>query len=152
MKKKLYVILIPVVILFIIIFMYLKSPWVIPSEKAAEKRVKEFAYEVNYNYKNPEKVYHYLTEDFRSKMSKEEFIEAFQKERSYPYLTPFFINYTSVNMREDEKSGVATFSQAARLPGMIYKLSFVYEKGNYYMIAYEEFLDGSYLEKFEKLD
>ena len=84
-------------------------------------------------------------------MSSQEFVEAFQKERSYPYLTPLFINYESIQMAEDKLRGTAYFSQAARLPGMVYELPFVYENGQYHVIAFEDFPDGSYLEKFEDL-
>lgn len=151
-KNKIKLIISAVIFIILFILLYFKDPWVIPSEKAATKRVKQFAYELDYNYKHPEKAYSYLTKDFRSQMSQEEFIKVFKKERSYPYLTPFFINYVSIEMDKDLKGGVATFSQAARLPGMIYKQPFIYENGNYYMIAYEDFLDGSYLDKFKELD
>ena len=98
-----------------------------------------------------ERLYDYLTKDFQSRMSREEFVRAFVKERSYPYLTPLFINYESMELAEDGRSGKAVFSQAARLPGMVYELPFVYEDGRYKVIAFEDFPDGSYLEKFDKL-
>jgi len=120
------------------------------TEENAVKRVQAFAYEINYNYKHPENAYQYLCEDFRSQMTKVEFVEAFNKERSYPYLTPLFINYESIEMADDCMNGTAFFSQAARLPGMIYELPIIYENGDYYVIAFEEFLDGSYLDKFNE--
>lgn len=123
-----------------------------PGEDRAVARVQAFAQAVNYDYKSPEKAYQYLTEELRTRISEADFIEAFHKERSYPYLTPFFINYESIEMAEDNRSGVAHFSQAARLPGMVYDLPFVYENGDYYVTAFEELADGSYLEKFDKLN
>lgn len=121
------------------------------SKENAEKRVKAFAYEINYDYKTPENIYDYLTKEYRDKISKEEFVKAFKKERSYPYLTPLFINFESVEMSEDKLSGTAHFSQAARLPGMKYDISFIYENGNYYMEDFEELIDGSYLDKFKSI-
>lgn len=122
-----------------------------PSREEAERTVCAFAEDLNYHYKEPERLYDYLTKDFQSRMSREEFVRAFVKERSYPYLTPLFINYESMELAEDGRSGKAVFSQAARLPGMVYELPFVYEDGRYKVIAFEDFPDGSYLEKFDKL-
>jgi hypothetical protein len=125
--------------------------YALPCEAAAVRRVKDFAREVNYNYRNPGRIYPFLTAGLKAKMDRDAFCEAFAKERSYPYLTPFFINYESVEIAQDKKSGTAVFSQAARLPGMIYRLPFVYENGNYFVAAFTDFPDGSYLEKFGRL-
>ena len=114
----------------------------------AEERVKAFAQKINYDYKRSERIYAYLTQAYQSTMTEDDFVEAFNKERSYPYLVPLFINYRSIEMSDDMLSGTAHFSQAARLPGMTYDIPFVYENGDYYMIAFENFPDGSYLEKF----
>ena len=122
-----------------------------PSEEEAVKAVCAFAEDLNYHYKEPERLYDYLTKDFKARMSREAFVSAFEKERSYPYLTPLFINYESIEMAQDNRSGTALFSQAARLPGMVYRLPFVYEDERYKVIAFEDFADGSYLEKFDKL-
>lgn len=121
------------------------------SKENAEERVKAFAYEINYKYRTPENIYGYLTKEYRDKITKEEFAWAFEKERSYPYLTPLFINYESIEMSEDKLSGTAHFSQAARLPGMKYEIRFKYENGDYYMEAFEDLIDGSYLDKFESI-
>lgn len=121
------------------------------SKENAEKRVKALAYEINYKYKTPENIYDYLTREYRDKISKEEFVKAFKKERSYPYLTPLFINFETIELSEDKLSGIAHFSQAARLPGMKYDISFIYENGNYYMEDFEELIDGSYLDKFKSI-
>lgn len=121
------------------------------SKENAEERVKAFAHEIDYNYKTSENIYDYLTQEYRNKITEEEFVKAFKKERSYPYLTPFFINFESIEMSEDKLSGIAHFSQAARLPGMKYDISFLYENGDYYMEAFEELIDGSYLDKFESI-
>ncbi|MDF2672606.1 MAG: hypothetical protein K0R09_871 [Clostridiales bacterium] len=99
----------------------------------------------------PENIYEYLTQEYRDKITRKEFVEAFNKERSYPYLTPFFINFESIEISEDNLSGTAHFSQAARLPGMEYDVKFIYENGNYYMKAFEKLIDGSYLDKFESI-
>lgn len=124
-----------------------------PTRAQATRRVKAFAQLVNYHYEQPEKIYAFMTPQYRRQISENDFAAAFKKERSYPYLTPFFINYESIEMDAENKSGTAFFSQAARLPGMIYELPFVYENGNYYMIVdkYAGFPDGSYLEKFDSI-
>ena len=122
-----------------------------PSQAAAQERALAFASAVNYDYKKPEKIYEFLSSEFKEKMSVEDFVKAFNKERSYPYLTPLFINYRSVEMSPDNEDGRAIYSQAARLPGMIYEVRLVYENENYYVYAFEDFLDGSYLEKFDNL-
>ena len=121
------------------------------SLERAEKRARAFADAVNYEYENPKEIYQYLAQDFKDKMAEEAFVEAFKKERSYPYLTPLFINNEKVELAEDQKSGTAVFEQAARLPGMYYTVSLVYENGDYFIMAFDDFLDGSYLEKFDRL-
>ena len=121
------------------------------TQEHAEARVKAFAQAVNYDYDKPEQIYPYLTQAYRDAMSEADFADAFVKERSYPYLVPLFINYRSIEISDDLMSGTAHFSQAARLPGMNYDVSFVYENGDYYMIAFENFPDGSYLEKFKDI-
>jgi hypothetical protein len=121
------------------------------TQEHAEERVLAFAQAVNYDYETPETIYTYLTQDFHDAMTEDEFTEAFSKERSYPYLVPLFINYRSIEMDDDMLGGTAHFSQAARLPGMTYDVPFVYENGDYYMIAFDNFPDGSYLDKFEDI-
>lgn len=123
----------------------------LPSARRAEKRVQAFAQAINYSYKEPAKIYSYLDASYRSAMSESAFSEAFTKERSYPYLTPLFLNFESLSMESDKRHGLATFSQAARLPGMYVEIPVVFEDGDYYCRFFEEFLDGSYLEKFERL-
>lgn len=117
----------------------------------ALERVLAFAQEINYNYEQPAGIYAYLTQEFKEAMGEEAFVEAFRKERSYPYLVPLFINYRSIELSEDGLSGTAHFSQAARLPGMVYDVPFIYENGDYYMVAFEDFPNGEYLEKFEDI-
>jgi hypothetical protein len=121
------------------------------SQENAQERVKAFANEIDYNYRTPENIYEYLTQEYKDKITKSKFVEAFSKERSYPYLTPFFINFESIEMSKDKLSGTAHFSQAARLPGMKYDIKFVYENGDYYMEAFEKLIDGSYLDKFKSI-
>ncbi len=124
-----------------------------PGKGNARRRLDAFVRQVNDGYHSPGKIYGYLTEEYRNSISEADFIEAFQKERSYPYLTPFYINFMSMDMAPDNKSGVAHFSQAARLGGMYYDIPIIYENFNYYMVMkeYEGFPDGSYLEKFDRI-
>lgn len=122
------------------------------TEEHALQRMEAYAEAVDYSYKEPEKIYQFLCQDFRDQMSEEAFCEAFAKERTYPYITPLYISKPEITLSEDGLSGTAVYVQAARLIGMTYEVSFVYENGDYYVQDWEEFLDGSYLEKFEKLN
>lgn len=125
--------------------------WAPVGEKHAARRAQAFAHEINYNHADPARAYAYMSRAYKAQLSEKGFVEAFLKERSYPYLTPLFINFDRVELAEGGRTGVAYFSQAARLPGMVFTLRLTYENGNYYVTAFEEFLDGSYLEKFERL-
>ncbi len=125
----------------------------LPTKSQAMRRINKFTNLVNYHEDNPKQIYKYLTKEYRNSITSENFEIAFVKENTYPYLTTFFINFESIEMDKNNLSGIATFSQAARLPGMVYKIPFIYEDGNYYMIMdrYNKFPDGSYLEKFEHI-
>ena len=121
------------------------------SEAHAVERLNDYAYAVGHYYETPELIYPFLTSEFRSQMTEEEFCEAFAKERSYPYLTPLYFWNPTVTMDEDLLGGSATFLRAARIEGMYYTVTFVYEDGDYYINDWSEFLDGSYLDKFEDI-
>ena len=121
------------------------------TEEHALERLEAYAEAVDYSYKEPQKIYSFLCQDFRDQMDEEAFCEAFAKERTYPYITPLYISKPEITMAQDGLSGTAVYVQAARLIGMTYEVSFVYENGDYYIQDWEEFLDGSYLEKFEDM-
>lgn len=122
------------------------------TEEHALERLNDYAHAIDYDYKTPEKIYPFLCQAFRDQMSEEEFCEAFAKERSYPYITALYISKPQITMAEDGLSGTAVYDQAARIIGMVYEVEFVYENGDYYIVDWEEFLDGSYLEKFETVN
>ena len=119
------------------------------TEKRATERLEAYAEAIDFQYETPEKIYPYLSESFRNSMTEEEFASAFNKERSYPYLTPLYIYDPVVQLSDDGLSGTATYTQAARLEGMTYTVNLVYENGDYYINDWNDFLDGSYLDKFE---
>ena len=121
------------------------------TEEHALERLEAYAQAIDYSYKEPGKIYAFLCQDFRDQMDEEAFCKAFAKERTYPYLTPLYISKPEITLSEDGLSGTAVYLQAARLVGMTYEVSFVYENGDYYIQDWEEFLDGSYLEKFENM-
>lgn len=149
MKKRLAVIiLVPIAIIAVTLVVFH-----LPSKMNAQRRLDKFVKQVNYGYAQPQKIYAFLNEDYKKSISEADFVEAFNMERSYPYLTPFYINFLSLEMAADQKSGVAHFSQAARLGGMFYDIPIVYENFNYYFVMeeYEGFSDGSYLVKFERI-
>ena len=118
------------------------------TEKRALERLEAYAQAIDYSYREPEKIYAFLTREFREQMSQEEFVQAFAKERSYPYITPLYISRPQVQLAEDGMSGTAVYVQAARIEGMHYEVSLVYEDGDYYIRDWDSFLDGSYLDKF----
>ena len=122
------------------------------TEEHALERLEAYAEAIDFSYKEPEKIYKFLCQDFREQMDEEAFCEAFAKERTYPYLTPLYIYDPEITLSEDGLSGTAVYLQAARIVGMVYEVSFVYENGDYYIQDWEEFLDGSYLEKFEDVN
>ena len=137
MKKttKIIIVLLIVIIAGITVVTSMKHAADGPSEVSAEKAAMAYAEAIDY--------------DFRKVMDKSEFIRAFKKERSYPYLTPLFINYDRVELNEDGTTGTAYYSQAARLPGMVYEVGLVYEDSNWHIEDFDDFLDGSYLDKFD---
>jgi len=119
------------------------------SEDNARNRAMAYAQAVNAEYETPEKIYAFLCDDFKSRMSEKEFCKAFKKERSYPYITPLYLGSNpKITLSEDGKTGMVEYDQAARIVGMIYKVGLVYENGDYYIVDWEDFPDGSYLEKF----
>ena len=65
--------------------------------EAALARAKEYARAINFDFKTPEKIYAFLCREFREQMSEDEFIEAFNKERSYPYITPLYIFFPEIS-------------------------------------------------------
>lgn len=119
--------------------------------EAAMERAKAYARSINYDFRTPEKIYPFLCSDFRKTMSEEEFTEAFNKERSYPYITPLYIFYPEITSETENGGYIITFLQAARIVGMTYDIEMVYENGDWYVVDWEQFLDGSYLDKFENI-
>ncbi len=121
------------------------------TEEAALARAKDYARAINYDFRTPEKIYAFLWSGFREQMNEEEFTEAFVKERSYPYITPLYIFFPEVTGQTDDGGYIITFLQAARIVGMTYDIEMVYENGNWFVKDWEQFPDGSYLEKFENI-
>ena len=119
--------------------------------ESAMERAREYAHAVNYDFRTPEKIYVFLWSGFRELMTEEEFIEAFNKERSYPYITPLYIFFPEVTEETENGSYIITFLRAARIEGMTYDVEMVYEDSNWFVKDWEQFLDGSYLEKFENI-
>lgn len=119
--------------------------------EAAMERAKEYAHAINYDFKSPEKIYAFLWSGFREKMDEKAFSEAFRKERSYPYITPLYIFFPEITEETENGGYIITFLQAARIVGMTYDIEMVYENGNWFVKDWEQFPDGSYLEKFENI-
>lgn len=147
-RKRIYLLISSALVLAAVLSLWVSRQ---PSTGRAERRVQAFVKAINYDYKDPARIYPFLEASYKAQISEQAFVDAFTKERSYPYLTPLFLNFESLTMEADKRRGVARFSQAARLPGMFVEIPVIYEKGDYYCRFFEEFLDGSYLDKFERL-
>ena len=101
MKKttKIIIVLLIVIIAGITVVTSMKHVADGPSEVSAEKAAMAYAEAIDYQYENPAVIYEFMTDDFRKVMDKSEFIRAFKKERSYPYLTQLFINYDRAELK-----------------------------------------------------
>lgn len=119
------------------------------TEEQAIKRVEGFIQAINDN--NPAEVYQYLTPDIKELIGQQGFEQNFTKERSYPYLTPLFLYLDKLELTKDKQSGIAECIVAARLPGQRMNFTVVYVKDNYYVVAFQDIADGSFIEKFDKL-
>ena len=154
MRNKAVVLFLLAVLLFIIADVSAENNITDPApqtEERAMERAKDYADAINHEFKNPEKIYAFLWSGFREEMGEEAFIDAFNKERSYPYITPLYIFFPDVSGKTDEGGYIITFLQAARIVGMTYDIEMVYENGDWFVKDWEEFPDGRYLEKFENI-
>lgn len=121
----------------------------LPSQWQAIKRVNGFNEAINAN--KPVDIYPYLTPELRGKLTLEEFVNNFTKERSYPYLSPLYVYLDEVKLDSDRQSGEAISTVAARLPGQKMKVKLIYIRGHYYIDAFRDLADGSYLLKFQNI-
>ena len=121
----------------------------LPSQRQALQRINGFNDAINAN--KPADIYPYLIPELRGMISKETFEQNFAKERSYPYLSPLYVYLDEVSLAPDQRSGEAISTVAARLPGQKMKVKLSYIKGKYYIDAFRDIADGSYLLKFQEL-
>ncbi len=139
---------IPLVVLVLILGLSVRT-YYMPSQRQAIKQINGFNEAINAN--KPANIYPYLIPELRGMISKETFEQNFAKERSYPYLSPLYVYLDEVLLVPDQRSGEAISTVAARLPGQKMKVKLIYIKGQYYIDAFRDIADGSYLLKFEKL-
>ena len=111
----------------------------------AAQRTQRFIDAINQNESGV--VYDMLCEDYRSQLSREEFIKRFADDRTYPYLTPLYLHLVSLSipLRHD---GQVVCSVAARLEGEFFRFPIRFEQGEYYFLVFDDLIDGSYREKF----
>lgn len=121
------------------------------TEDQALERAQSYAQAINFEYETPEKIYEFLSTEITSQISLEAFCNAFEKERSFPYITPLYLFYPELRLSEDGVQATVTYQQAARIIGMEYEITMVYENGDYYVNDWYQFIDGTYLEKFEDI-
>lgn len=121
------------------------------TQEHALERAQAYAQAINHEFENPEKIYEFLSREIKDQISQGEFSQAFEKERSFPYITPLYLFYPELTMSADGEHVTVTYLQAARIVGMTYEVTMVYEDGDYYVNDWYQFVDGSYLEKFEDI-
>lgn len=121
----------------------------VPGQRNATMRVNGFNEAINAN--RPADIYPYLIPELREMLSKEEFMRNFAKERYYPYLSPLYVYLDEVKLASDRQSGEAISTVAARLPGQKMNVKLVYIRGQYYIEAFRDIADGSYLLKFQNI-
>lgn len=122
-----------------------------PGKERAEERVEEYIYVFNHAKDDPGKLWDMLTSSYKERITRNEFIEAYLVDITYPYITPFYIFQPEFSFSEDYMTLTVTFQQAARIVGMTWTVSLVYENGDYYFEDWEYLIDGTYLDKFEDL-
>ena len=120
-------------------------------EELALERAAEYKEVFNRGGKDPSAIYDYLCQSCKDRISRDEFVAAYNKDRSYPYITPLYIFEPVVELSADGLTGSVTYQQAARIVGMTWKTEIVFENGNYYFRDFEYLIDGSYLEKFKDI-
>ena len=120
-------------------------------EALAAQRVQAYMEAFNRGGKEPQGIYPFLSSDLRARISEEDFLAAYLKERSYPYITPFYVFEPVIELSPDGMTGKVTFQQAARIVGMTWECGLVFEDGTYYFRDWEYLIDGSYLEKFKDI-
>lgn len=115
---------------------------------AAEAAALELAAGVNAN--DAARVYAILDPALQASLSEAKFIANFAKERSYPYLTPLYLYLDGLEY-SDTGQCLAVYTVAARFPGqkLIEPVQKVGDK--YYLRAFVDLIDGSFLHKFTKL-
>lgn len=150
-RKHSVSIIIPILILIFIVFI---AVWKVRENDRRNTvlRLEDYANAIDNDFEHPEKIYAFLCDDFKSKMGEDEFSAAFRKERSYPYITPLYIYDPVISDYHYHRSAKAVYTQAARLPGMTYEVSLVYENGMWDIVDWEDFPDGSYLRKLDNLN
>ncbi|MTI79625.1 MAG: hypothetical protein FH758_01900 [Firmicutes bacterium] len=146
--RKGFIILIIIFSALLVSKFYIMQPKAM-SEENAIQRVEGFIQAVNDN--NPAEVYKYLSPDIKELINQGDFEENFAKERSYPYLTPLYLYLDTLELSENKQSGNVECIVAARLPGQRMNFSVVYVKDNYYVVAFRDIADGSFIKKFDKL-
>lgn len=148
--RKMLIFLLIAVILCVLLFVFLQMDTSSRmTEENAVKRVEGFIKAVNDN--EPALVYNFLTPEIKELISKEGFVENFVKERSYPYLTPLYLYLDHLELSEDKKTGHVECVVAARLPGERMDFSIVFYEDDYYIDAFRDIADGSFIKKFDRL-
>ncbi|MGD1815660.1 MAG: hypothetical protein ACPKNR_01375 [Pleomorphochaeta sp.] len=100
------------------------------------------------NDQNPLIIYSLFTENYKNKISKEEFVRRYNDDLTYPYISPLYCYIKSINIHYYDDNGLVSCSVASRLIGDSFTFEIIYENGDYYFKAFEDIIDNSYKEKF----
>ncbi len=114
--------------------------------KRAYERSQEFVNAIN--NKNPDIIYSMLSNTYRKKIEKDEFIKRYLDDLSYPYISPLYCYLQSIDLHYDVNGTVST-KVASRLIGEKFSFKILYENGDYYFLAFEDIIDNSYRDKFK---
>ncbi len=102
------------------------------------------------NANAPRELYPLLSRELRNQVSLEEFVARFTEERAYPYLTPLYLILDTIDLSRDGTARIVC-TVSSRLPGEMYRFSLTYEKDAYYAVIFEDVVNGSFREKFDRI-
>ncbi len=112
----------------------------------ASARAQEFVDAIN--EQKPTTIYNMLSENYREKIEKEDFVKRYLDDLSYPYISPLYCYLQKVDLHYDVK-GVVSCKVASRLIGEKFAFTILYENGDYYFECFEDIIDNSYRDKFD---
>jgi hypothetical protein len=112
----------------------------------ATTRSQEFVDAIN--EQNPTTIYNMLSEEYKAKIDKEEFVERYIDDLSYPYISPLYCYLQKIDLHYDV-NGIVSCKVASRLIGEKFTFTIIYENSDYFFEAFDDIIDNSYRNKFD---